>query len=59
MGNRQTNYTRVYREKIRRDALVFRELREISFDHPDLKGYIEEAEHRVDRRLAAKAAGEL
>jgi hypothetical protein len=56
MGNRQTNYTRIYREKIRRDALVYREIKELAIDHPDLGPVIREAERRVDAERGTRQA---
>ena len=47
----QTEYTRAYRTKLRRDAFVYRELKELAIDHPGLGPVIREAERRVDARM--------
>lgn len=52
----QTEYTRAYRNRVRRDANVYRELKEIAIDQPGLGPAIREAERRVDARMAEAQA---
>jgi hypothetical protein len=56
MANRQTEYTRNYRTRLRRDAYVYHALKEMALDNPELMAQVREAERQADARIKVRQA---